>query len=337
MLRPISIWDGNQAHDRRAAVGEDDVVTASGELDVAAELRLGLTYPDPPLHDHILANVVTSSTRAGVSTPSSATFSQRFAARSRKPPVAVRVIGVVAVQRTDSALRPNVYPFGYREARHFHSLVLDGVYVHENGDPRAALEFRELDAPTQADIIEVAARTAARVEKILRAHGRSLDPELGDDTPPKLALDEPGLAACYDPWKSPKGDAAAAQGLSVGGARAARAAPAVAGRLIWGRAALAPEEALRADLSRRAIVVAVAGASAEADLRSSAGQERAERHQGGETNARHGRLPSKACAQGEFGDFGALQSARVRRAAHLCALWSRRALAVALARGGVLA
>lgn len=136
MLRPISIWDGNQAHDRRAAVGEDDVVTASGELDVAAELRLGLTYPDPPLHDHILANVVTSSTRAGVSTPSSATFSQRFAARSRKPPVAVRVIGVVAVQRTDSALRPNVYPFGYREARHFHSLVLDGVYVHENGDPR---------------------------------------------------------------------------------------------------------------------------------------------------------------------------------------------------------
>ncbi len=111
---------------------------------------------------------------------------------------------MVAVQRTDSALRLNV---------HFHSLVLDGVYVHENGDPRAPLEFRELDAPTQADIIEVAPRTAARVEKILRAHGRSLDPELGDDTPPKLALDEPGLAACY---------AAAAQGLSVGGDRAGR-------------------------------------------------------------------------------------------------------------------
>ncbi|GMV17232.1 MAG: hypothetical protein AMXMBFR56_54560 [Polyangiaceae bacterium] len=42
--------------------------------------------------------------------------------------------------------------------------------------------------------------------KILRAHGRSLDAELGHDTPPELALDEPGLAACY---------AAAAQGVSV--------------------------------------------------------------------------------------------------------------------------
>ncbi|MBK8999980.1 MAG: hypothetical protein IPM35_30045 [Myxococcales bacterium] len=52
---------------------------------------------------------------------------------------------------------------------------------------------------------------AGRVEKILRAHVRSLDPQLGDDTPPELALDEPGLAACY---------AAAAQGLSVSGDRA---------------------------------------------------------------------------------------------------------------------
>ncbi|GMV13973.1 MAG: hypothetical protein AMXMBFR56_21970 [Polyangiaceae bacterium] len=112
--------------------------------------------------------------------------------------------GVVAVQRTDSALRLNV---------HFHSLVLDGVYVHEGDDPQAPLEFRVLDTPTHADIAEVAARTAARVEKILRAHGRSLDPELGDDMPPELALDEPGLAACY---------AAAAQGVSVSGEHAGK-------------------------------------------------------------------------------------------------------------------
>jgi hypothetical protein len=111
---------------------------------------------------------------------------------------------VVAVQRTDSALRLNV---------HFHALVLDGVYVQADGDPRAPLEFRELDTPTQADIAEVATRTAARVERILRAHGRTLDPELGDDTPPELALDEPGLAACY---------AAAAQGISVSGDRAGK-------------------------------------------------------------------------------------------------------------------
>jgi hypothetical protein len=111
---------------------------------------------------------------------------------------------VVAVQRTDSALRLNV---------HSHALVLDGVYVHEGDDPRAPLEFRELDTPTHADIAEVAARTAARIEKILKAHGRSLGPELGDDTPPELALDEPGLAACY---------AAAAQGISVSGERAGK-------------------------------------------------------------------------------------------------------------------
>jgi len=67
-----------------------------------------------------------------------------------------------------------------------HALA-DGVYVHENGDPRSPLEFRGLAAPTHADIAEVAARTAARIEKILKAHGRSLDPELGDDTPPELA------------------------------------------------------------------------------------------------------------------------------------------------------
>ncbi len=65
---------------------------------------------------------------------------------------------VVAVQRTDSALRLNV---------HFHALVLDGVYVHAHadGDTCSPLEFRELETPTHADIAEVAARTAARVEK----------------------------------------------------------------------------------------------------------------------------------------------------------------------------
>ena len=90
---------------------------------------------------------------------------------------------------------------------------LDGVYVHQDDDPRAPLEFLELDAPSHADIAEVAARTAARIEKILREHGRSLDPERDDGTPPELALDEPGLAACY---------AAAARGVSVSGERAGK-------------------------------------------------------------------------------------------------------------------
>jgi hypothetical protein len=69
----------------------------------------------------------------------------------------------------------------------------------------------ELEAPTHADIAEVAARTAARVEKILRAYGRSLDPALADETPPELAVDEPTLAVLYG---------AAAQGIGVSGDRA---------------------------------------------------------------------------------------------------------------------
>ena len=111
---------------------------------------------------------------------------------------------VAAVQRTDSAMRLNV---------HLHVLALDGVYVERDGK----LEFHTLSRPTQAEVAEVAKRTAARVEKLLRAGGRSLDPELEDTQadPPRLAIDEPGLAACY---------AAAAQGVGVAGARAGQPA-----------------------------------------------------------------------------------------------------------------
>jgi hypothetical protein len=56
-------------------------------------------------------------------------------------------------------------------------------------------------------VAEVAARTAQRVENILRAHGRLLMPRSQDADPPQLELDEPGFAACY---------AAAARGVSIG-------------------------------------------------------------------------------------------------------------------------
>jgi hypothetical protein len=102
---------------------------------------------------------------------------------------------VAAVQRTDGALRLNV---------HFHVLALDGVYVRDKASGR--LVFHALATPTRAEVADVAARTAGHIEKILRAHGRSLDPELQDADPPELCLDEPGLAACY---------AAAARGVSV--------------------------------------------------------------------------------------------------------------------------
>jgi hypothetical protein len=104
------------------------------------------------------------------------------------------------VQRTDSALRLNV---------HFHVLALDGVYVREG--EHGPLVFHALPTPTRAEVADIAARTAERIEQLLHAHGRSLDPQMEDAEPPELSSDEPGLAACY---------AAAARGVSVSGERA---------------------------------------------------------------------------------------------------------------------
>jgi hypothetical protein len=107
---------------------------------------------------------------------------------------------VAAIQRTDSSLRLNV---------HFHVLVLDGVYVRDA--TTRELEFHSLPAPTTAEVADVALRTAQRLDKLLRAQGRSLSPdECNDPEPPKLQLDHPALAACYD---------AASRGLAVSGDR----------------------------------------------------------------------------------------------------------------------
>jgi hypothetical protein len=94
-----------------------------------------------------------------------------------------RTGAVTFVQRADSALRLNP---------HFHALALDGVYVRGEG---GALEFRALDAPSADDVAEVAARTHARLVKILDRHGRSL--EGLDDVEDALRADEPVLASCY--------------------------------------------------------------------------------------------------------------------------------------------
>jgi len=110
---------------------------------------------------------------------------------------------IAAVQRTDSAIRLNV---------HFHILALDGVTVRDATSD--ALVFHTLPTPTHAEVADIARRTAERIEKVLRAHGRSLDPVMQDgqdDEPPKLCSDEPGLAACY---------AAAARRVAASGDRA---------------------------------------------------------------------------------------------------------------------
>ncbi|MDD9935319.1 MAG: transposase [Myxococcales bacterium] len=91
---------------------------------------------------------------------------------------------VTFVQRFDSALR--LHP-------HAHTLVLDGVYVRD-GD--GVLEFHALPEPTVAEVTSVAAATAARIERVLQAHGRDFDErsDAGDD---QLSLDYPALASCY--------------------------------------------------------------------------------------------------------------------------------------------
>ena len=106
---------------------------------------------------------------------------------------------VCAVQRTDGALRLNV---------HLHVLALDGVYVRDTESGK--LRFEELAAPSQAEVFDVARRTAERIDALLRKSGRSLERQ-ADEPEPELLLDEPGLASCY---------AAAAQGISVSGDRA---------------------------------------------------------------------------------------------------------------------
>ncbi len=70
------------------------------------------------------------------------------------------------IQRFDSALRLNV---------HFHTLVLDGVYVtSENGERR---RFLRLPRPSEDDVYEVAMRTAKKVRAYLEKRGRTSDSE----------------------------------------------------------------------------------------------------------------------------------------------------------------
>jgi putative transposase len=106
---------------------------------------------------------------------------------------------VTVVQREDSALRLNV---------HFHSLLLDGVYVRNPATRK--LVFHALPPPTAEEVEDVARRTAVRTKKTLEKHGRSLD--LGEDDD-GLGITEPALAACYS---------AAAAGLGLTGERAGR-------------------------------------------------------------------------------------------------------------------
>jgi hypothetical protein len=113
---------------------------------------------------------------------------------------------VVAVQRTDSALRLNV---------HLHVLALDGVYVR---DLASALVFHPLSTPDSEDVVQIARRTAERLGRAFETLGRPSPwqaPEASEPDPELLSVEQPGLFACYE---------AAARGISVSAERAGQPA-----------------------------------------------------------------------------------------------------------------
>jgi hypothetical protein len=105
------------------------------------------------------------------------------------PSVSVLHTGSVTfVQRVDSALRLNV---------HAHTLAIDGVYLRQgNKSAPETLTFLPLPEPTEQDVQQLCERTAARIERILRAQGRYLADEQADPQEDRLQLEEPALAAC---------------------------------------------------------------------------------------------------------------------------------------------
>ena len=90
---------------------------------------------------------------------------------------------VTVIQRFDSALRLNV---------HFHTLVLDGVYVKSDD---GELRFLRLPRPSEDDVYEVAMRTATRVKAYLEKRGRTSNEQSNGDGAGEI---EPALGACYD-------------------------------------------------------------------------------------------------------------------------------------------
>jgi len=94
-----------------------------------------------------------------------------------------QVGAVTFIQRADSSLRLNV---------HFHSLVLDGVYVR---DGEGGLRFHELGKPSTEEVVEVARWTYEALTRVMARHGRSL--EDCDASVDELVLEQPALASCY--------------------------------------------------------------------------------------------------------------------------------------------
>jgi hypothetical protein len=90
---------------------------------------------------------------------------------------------VTFVQRSGDALNLNV---------HFHSLVVDGVYVREGF---ASVRFLALPPPDDAEVTRVAQRIATRLMRLLERRGLGPDADPSEADP--LSLEQPLLASLY--------------------------------------------------------------------------------------------------------------------------------------------
>jgi hypothetical protein len=78
--------------------------------------------------------------------------------------------------------------------------VPDGVFVRDAGDPEARPRFHRLPPPTDEEVADVLDKVAGRVDALLRAHGRLVDPGA-----PELAVEpEPIAASLADAISVPK-------------------------------------------------------------------------------------------------------------------------------------
>jgi hypothetical protein len=81
---------------------------------------------------------------------------------------------------------------------HFHTIAIDGAYVSDAADGGAP-RFLPLPEPSAAEAQELAERVAARIERVLRKHGRYVDEhEGGDSERDAQPAEQAALHACYE-------------------------------------------------------------------------------------------------------------------------------------------
>ena len=93
---------------------------------------------------------------------------------------------VTLIQRFDSALRLNV---------HAHVLALDGVYVHDSES--VELKFHPLPELSYEHVADVATRTAKRIRKVLKKHGRFDENDCYVHNQQYLSEQQQTLLSCY--------------------------------------------------------------------------------------------------------------------------------------------